>query len=107
RTTRVGSLPEVVRELGEVRGEIVGSEVLEGLGNTAVETHPATRRELVIDRVAHERMHKAVAVERIWHLGNDPGGRRLFEGREDVVFGDVADPLEDIELEVAADYRGD
>ena len=63
--------------------------------------------KLLVDRLPDQGVSEAVLPDRPGRLLDDPSGDRLLERLGDVVGGRVADPLQDLERELAASHRGE
>ena len=103
----LGRLREVVGELRQVPLRLGAMEGLEDLADLAVETHPLRGPELLVERVAHERVREAVAPDRFGNLAHDARRDRLVEQLEQALGRHGRERLDRIEPEIAPERRGD
>ncbi len=95
----------MVGKLGEVSLEVARIRLLEDLAAAAVERGPAPRRQLLVERLADQRVPEAALAGRVRHVEQDPVGDRLVERRADAVLAVLADGPEHVDREVAAERR--
>ena len=63
--------------------------------------------QVLVQRVLDQRVHEAVAAELLLGLADEPGADRTVEQIEQSVLVDVDQPGEHVEVELAADHRGE
>ena len=95
----------VGRELAEA-ARVVPVERLERVGDRAVQPHPPGEAELLVDRLADERVGEAVAAGPRAVLADELRRGRLLDGLEDVDARERVEALEQGEVEVAPDDGG-
>ena len=94
---------------GEPAGALVGAGAaapLERLADLAVQAHAARRRELVEQRLLHQRVREAVAA-RLAHLLDHARLERLLDQSQQLVLVALAEQRERLVRELAADDGGD
>jgi hypothetical protein len=82
-------------------------EVLDRLADAAVQARPPRRRELGFERRAQQRVGEGVAPRSAGQLDDERGAHGRVEDVQQLVFAGVDDALEQVEVEVATDQRGD
>ena len=95
---------QVMRDLGEVRIEVVAVRALEQATHRPVELEPPARREIAVQRLAHEVVGERVATWCRGDFGDQADGGRL---REHGLHAGVAQParaLEQMQVELASDH---
>ncbi len=95
----------VGRELAEAR-RVVPVERLERVGDRAVQPHAPGEAQLLVDRLADERVGEAVAAGPRAVLADELRCGRLLDGLEDVDARERVEALEQGEVEVAPDDGG-
>ena len=88
--------------VGAVRGCL-----LDRRGDPPVDRRLAGGRELLVDRLAKERMGEAEPPHRLRRLDQDVGVDRLLDEVDQAIAWVLKDTLEHVELEVATRDRGD
>ncbi len=88
------------------RRRVVPVERLERVGDRAVQPHPPGEAQLLVDRLADERVGEAVAAGPRAVLADELRGGRLLDGLEDVDARERVEALEQGEVEVAPDDGG-
>ena len=98
---------EVPRQLREPRVRPRAVELLDRLADAQVQPRPPGRRQLGLERRAQQGVGERVAAGRARDLREQRAAHRGVEHVEQLVLGQAGDPLEQLEVEVAADQRGD
>ena len=93
-------------QLGQVRIAVVAVERLEHLGRTPMKSHASRGAELAIERVADEDVREAQATTAAGKIRDDARRHRLVEAVEQRVARALAQPLQRVEPELAAQHRG-
>src|ERR671923_949634 len=99
-------LEEVVRELREVGVQVRRVENLEGLADLTMELYSATSRNAVVGAVPDQGVGEAHAADPAGNLGDHARLDPLVEQLEDRVTLESADARQRIEIELAAEDRG-
>ena len=102
-----GSLEEVMGKLGQMRFLILRVERLERLAGASMQLHPPGSRQPFVQGLADERMPEPQASARAWHRRQHTSCDRLVEQVEQFVRGDLGQPLQGIERELAAEHGGE
>ena len=99
------ALRKVVRERREMRIEIGATRLLDDLADAPVQADAQRRRQIVVQRLAHEGVGEGIAADAVGRGGEDPGLRGLVEQLEDAIGGCLGDAREDVDAELAPDHR--
>ena len=102
----MGGFEPVIGELRQRRLGIGAVKLLERLRDAPVHPHAPRRRQLVIERLAHERVREVEPGRRPRQLDNEPRCHRFVQRGEQRLLVEVGHLLEHVELEVAARHRG-
>ena len=102
-----GSLEEVMGKLGQMRFLILRVERLERLAGASMQLHPPGSRQPFVKGLADQRMPEPQASPRAWHRRQHTSCDRLVEQVEQFVRGDLGQPLQGIERELAAEHGGE
>ena len=98
-------LEEVVRELVVVRFGPGRVDVDQDLGDAPVQARAPDGAQLLVQRLAHQRVGEEVAAAGTGHLGDHAGVDRLVERVERALGRAVADPYQRRERELAPECR--
>ena len=98
---------EVPRQLGEPGIRPRAVQLLDRLADPQVQPRPPGRRQLGLERRPQQRVGERVAPGRARDLDQQRAAHRGVEHVEQLVLGQAGDALEHVEVEVAADQRGD
>ncbi len=82
-------------------------DALDRLADPQVRPRAPGRRELALERGAQQRVRERVAAGRARDLHQQRAAHGRVEDVEQLVLGQAGDRLEQVEVEVAADQRGD
>ncbi len=96
----VGELVEVLVEVGPWRASM-------RLADPPVHAHPLGRRELLVERRAHQRVRERVRADRAGHLADDRGARRFVERVEELLARRTTRALDRVHIELRADHRAE
>jgi hypothetical protein len=99
----VAALEGVVGELGG-RG---AADLLQRLRDPVVRAHAAARALALVKRLADEHVREHEAVGGVFDFADQRGLGRLLERGDDPVLRLLDERVEHLELELAADHRGD
>jgi len=99
-----GGLEVMVGQLGEVRLGIGGVQLLERVGDLAVESHAAGGRDVAVERLADQRVGEGVAAKCAGALHHDSTGDGLLNHAGDALLLGVACGLERGEREFPPDH---
>src|SRR5689334_9166938 len=69
-----------------------------------MELHPTSRRKIVVERVADERVREANSTGLTRNLVDDSLTRRLVEYLEQLITAHIADALERVKIELAPQH---
>jgi hypothetical protein len=97
----------VIRQLRQARLELHRVECLGRLGDPAVQAQPAGGADLLVERLADQRVREAIAPRGRGKIADDPRALRLLEKLEHGVLRQLAHLREHGQLELAPDHRGD
>ena len=98
---------EVPRQLGQPGIRPRAVELLDRLADPPVQPRPPGRRQLGLERRAQQGVGERVAAGRARDLHEQRAAHGGVEDVEQLVLGEAGDALEQLEVEVAADQRGD
>ena len=96
----------VVGELGERRGIFGRGSGFESFGDALVGTSTAVRAELVVEAVLDQPVGEPIPVGGA-ALDQHRGADRGVEEVQEWVFADIGESGEEVEVELAADHRGE
>ena len=85
----------------------IGDHGFDSFADQAMQLGTSGVGELLVDRLPDQGVSEAVVPDRPGRLLDDAGGDRLLERLGDVVGGRVADPLQDLERELAPGHGGE
>ena len=107
RIAERGGHIEMASDLREMRIEVVAVHRLEQPAHVLVELEPASRRKIVVQRLADELVRERVPARRGGQLGDDADRGGLLEDVEQAPGAQSARVLEEMKIEFAADDGGD
>ena len=94
---------EVMRDLGQVWIEVVAVHALEQATQSPVELEPPARREILVERLPHKVVGERVPLWRRAEFDDESHRGRPGEHGHDPGRAERAGPLEQIQVELAAD----
>ncbi|HLK10699.1 MAG TPA: hypothetical protein VKW76_04925 [Candidatus Binatia bacterium] len=98
-------LAEVMGERGKMWFEVRSVQALDRLGRLAMEAQPLGRSQLLVERVADQRVRESVAAGRARHRNEQPGGDGGGEAVEKLPGRQGRETGEDRQLEVDTQQR--
>ena len=91
----------MIRELRQVRLDVLGVDRFEHLACPAVQLEPASCRELLIKDIADQRVRKSESADRARDVRNDGGRYGLVQDREQIFGGETCEATQSLDRELA------